>query len=146
MKGNMVEIAEIFGVARSTVDNWIHKGCPGEPPNKGCNQWQMDSAKVFRWLMNEGKPELDLVQEKARESIKRQKKLELEIEEKQRRLIPKEEVEKHWGEMISAARAKLLSLPTKISPGLLNRDSLPEVQAILKKHIYEALNELAQGE
>ena len=142
MIGNMTEIADVFGIGRSTLDGWIRRGCPGEKIN---NTWVIDSVKVFSWVVHDGKEELDLVQEKARESIKRQKKLDLEIEEKEGRLIDREKVKEIWGAHIMAAKAKLLSLPTKMTPELLGQDDLLSIKKIIKKHVYEALNELADG-
>ena len=51
-------------------------------------------------------------------------------------------VQKIWGERNVNIRAKLLSIPTKISPELVGKDLLT-IQAKLKAAVYEALEELA---
>lgn len=51
-------------------------------------------------------------------------------------------VQKIWSERNVNIRAKLLSIPTKISPELVGQDLLT-IQAKLKAAVYEALEELA---
>ena len=58
-------------------------------------------------------------------------------------LIPAADVEKAWGEVLAACRARLLNLPTKVAPEVFAADNLVHVKALLKQSVYEALNELS---
>lgn len=57
-------------------------------------------------------------------------------------LVPVSVVMKVYTENISNIRAKLLAMPTKISPELIGKD-LITIQAKMKHEIYETLKELA---
>jgi phage terminase Nu1 subunit (DNA packaging protein) len=49
------ELAEIFGVALTTVDGWVRKGCPvhRKAPKRGIPA-EFDTAQVIRWREREG--------------------------------------------------------------------------------------------
>ncbi len=79
---NRNDIADIFGVAKTTVDAWVKKGCPVlEKPGRGKTS-KYDSAAVHKWLLM-GKEDLDLQEERAKLAVEqtRQKKRENDIEE-----------------------------------------------------------------
>ena len=67
---------------------------------------------------------------------------EAELAEQRGELHRASIVQKIWGERNVNIRAKLLSIPTKISPELVGKDLLT-IQAKLKDAVYEALEELA---
>lgn len=58
-------------------------------------------------------------------------------------LIPAQDVEKAWVDVLTNCRAKLLSIPTKTAPEVFAADSLTEVKATLKTAVNEALLELS---
>ena len=67
---------------------------------------------------------------------------EAELAEQRGELHRASVVQKIWSERNVNIRAKLLSIPTKISPELVGKDLLT-IQAKLKAAVYEALEELA---
>jgi phage terminase Nu1 subunit (DNA packaging protein) len=69
----------------------------------------------------------------------------LEMEQAQigGKLIPAEDVENAWIEVLANCRAKMLSIPTKSAPEVFAAESLVEVKGILKTAVNEALSELA---
>ena len=67
---------------------------------------------------------------------------EIELAEQRGELHRASVVQKIWSERNVNIRAKLLSIPTKISPELVGQDLLT-IQAKLKAAVYEALEELA---
>lgn len=85
----------------------------------------------------------DLVEERARLAHHQADKTELEVATLRGELIPAEIVKRVQGDMVSAYRARSLSIPTKAAHELLGLDDLNEAQDILKSYIYEALDELA---
>lgn len=70
-------------------------------------------------------------------------KLELEVGEKQGKLVKSEEIEKEWTSLILAFRSKLLNIPVRLARVLSETEKPQEVQEILKAAIYEALEELS---
>lgn len=137
---NRTKASDIFGVALTTIDAWLRAGCPGEQVN---GKWEIESALMFKWNLLNGEEGLDLTQEKAKESVLRQERLGQEIDEKKDLLVDAEWARERWIIKYSAAKAKLLALPTKMGTAVLGVDNLAQAQSIIKKHIHEALNELA---
>lgn len=72
--------------------------------------------------------------------------MEMERAGMEEKLIPAEDIEQAWIEAAVNMRAKMLSLPTKVSPDVFAAESLAEVKNILKEQIYEALAELENVE
>jgi phage terminase Nu1 subunit (DNA packaging protein) len=69
--------------------------------------------------------------------------MEMEKEQMENKLIPSEDVQSAWSEVVSACRAKLLSIPTKTAPEVFAANDINDVKAILKETVNEALAELA---
>lgn len=67
---------------------------------------------------------------------------ELELAEMKGQMFRASDVSKAWTDNVINVRAKLLAIPTKISHELIGKD-LADINMILKREIYEALNELA---
>jgi len=73
MKLNRVQIAEFYGVARTTVDQWRREGCPVESGGGKGVPVIFDTAKVFQWLIKKNPDQDDnftllLEQEKYRKA------------------------------------------------------------------------------
>lgn len=85
---------------------------------------------------------LDLTAERARLAKAQADKTELEVEQLHGRLIPADLVIATWQALIAAARARLLSLPTKTAHVVIAATELPEIEAAIKDQVYEALKEL----
>ena len=61
-------------------------------------------------------------------------------------LIPQEEVKSSWLELVHKLKQKLLSIPNKVSPILVNIKNTNEIKLILQDKIYEALYEIASDD
>ncbi|MDH5187346.1 MAG: hypothetical protein OEW37_00155 [Rhodospirillaceae bacterium] len=70
-------------------------------------------------------------------------KLELEIKQLEKELIPVEMAVAVWQAKVSSARAKFLSLPSKIASAVIAATEIHEVEEAIRDSIYEALTELA---
>jgi len=47
-------LAEVFGVALTTVDSWVKKGCPVVVRGHGKGQeWKFNTAQISSWLQDE---------------------------------------------------------------------------------------------
>lgn len=69
----------------------------------------------------------------------------LQVEVLSKSLIPSEEVEKEWTEVLARVRAKLLTIPSKGASLVIAANSRIEAEGILKSLVWEALDELAKG-
>ena len=47
--GNKAELAEFFGVALTTVDQWLRRGCPYVQRGSRGIQWKFDFLDVAKW-------------------------------------------------------------------------------------------------
>jgi phage terminase Nu1 subunit (DNA packaging protein) len=89
--------------------------------------------------------ELDLSRERALLAAEQRRKLELQNAVTEEKLIDVTEVHKEWTKYVAACRAKLLSLPTKLAPLVIATKDRKAAHDIIKRGVYEALNELADG-
>jgi hypothetical protein len=87
---------------------------------------------------------LDPAIQNARLARARTKKVQVETEVMLRKLVPAEDVEKVWTDMIMASRAKLRSLPIRIAPSLVGIKDPIFIEQQIEKEINAALNELKE--
>jgi len=85
------------------------------------------------------------VHEKAKLDFIRRQDLELDLQVKQRNLIPKEEIKSGLQKIFGSIRAKLLYLPTKAAQQIQNASSQKETEALIRGIVDEALMELSEG-
>ena len=68
---------------------------------------------------------------------------ELELLKAKRELVSADDVLGAWVDVLSAMRAKMLSLPTKCAPLISTETEIGIIQDIIEKQVYEALDELS---
>jgi len=148
------ELSELIGRSQQTISAWQKAGMPVQYGKGRGNKNFYDIEKVVDWLVerkighmssDENGEYHSLEAERARLTFHQANKTALEEDVLKGRLITAEEVLDTWSAKVSAFRAKMLSLPTKTAHLLLNIQDFEEVDAILKAHIYEALQELSES-
>ncbi len=139
---NRTKASDVFGVALTTIDSWLRNGCPGEQVE---GKWRIDTGKMYKWNMLNGQDELDLNQEKARESMGRQERLQLQISEMRGSLVSEAIIDEESEKAVLTVRNKLLALPNKIAPLVLSSMDIPEVESAVKDMIYEVLDDLVEA-
>ena len=70
---------------------------------------------------------------------------ELKNAESRGELVPASQVEAMWVRLFSAARIRLLAVPSKVAPLVVGLEREAEVEAIVREHQTEALQELAEA-
>ena len=90
--------------------------------------------------------DLDLNTEKAKLAAVQRQKIEIEIDEKQEKLVPADEVGKYWDKLVNNCRSKLLALPTRLAPQLVGIKDPNVIESNLRDVIYEALTELSNSD
>lgn len=73
----------------------------------------------------------------------KKRKTELQVQELEKKLHRAEDVEYFWNAMVLSAKSRLTSIPVKTAPLLVGIEDRKEIQAILKREVADALNEIA---
>lgn len=112
---------------------------------------EYETSDVINWIqkrqfdnLTQTTSAIDIEEAKRRKLAAEAELAETELQTVQGKLVELAEVEKTWTDLLAACRAKLLALPSKLSPDLFAADSMTEVKTILKAGIIEALNELSE--
>lgn len=141
---NQVELAEILGVSRKTIQRARKRdGNPGTRPD---GRWDVSAWREFLRLTGncseDGEEEdvSELQREKARNILLRNEKLEAELAILRRQWMSAETVEAMGGQLGSAIR-KVVSTIHLAAPGVVGV-SVPEAEARLKELEDEILSQL----
>lgn len=138
------KIADFLGKARETVTKAV-KSAGMTPVIRG-KAHLYESREVAPLLFDALNPdELDLTAERARLAHHQANKAHIESDVLAGKLVPAEDVERHWSEMVAASRAKLLSLPQRIAQVAVAGRTIREIEASCRQEVYDALNELGRG-
>lgn len=90
------------------------------------------------------KKELDFDKEHALLERVKRRKAELDLAQRQGRLLEADDVEKLMADMILTCKARLLALPTAVAPKILGKTELPVVVAEIKNAVFAVLEELKE--
>lgn len=71
-------------------------------------------------------------------------KAELEVGLMKGKLHASEDVEREMTKMLAAFRAKILSIPSKLAPKIAVNSNANEIEEMIRKELYAALNELSE--
>lgn len=146
---NKSELAGIFGVSLTAVDNWLLTGLPYVTKGGPGQGYEFDTAAVIEWRVaaavekvtdssGKGKGE-PLTRKITAEAALAELRLDRELG----RLVAIEDVEKTWDKLSTSCRARLLAIPARVSPVLFAAESVDEIRDQLESEIHSALNELA---
>ena len=138
---SVTRASELFGVTEKTVRSWIRSGLKTmKSGGKGAgNGALIDLAVLIPWYLEDNALEVA----KTRLAIAQSDKYEMENSERRGELLDANVVTATVSDHIAAARAKLLAMPTKLGPQLVNVPDANTVNATIKQEIYAALTELA---
>ena len=144
---NKRQLAEIFGVSEETLTRWAKLGCPIEKKGRGTQGSKYDTARAYAWrlaLAEKAQEPADLENERVKLVRVQRELAELDLRERQGKLVACDLVEAHWAGSVVTLRARLLTLPHTAAPRLpVPSDRRGEAEAILRDLVHEALTELA---
>jgi phage terminase Nu1 subunit (DNA packaging protein) len=149
---NRSQLAELCGCNLSTVDNWVRDGCPfiRRPVRQGVGQWEFSPPAVFQWRLDRERQAMlgEIVQVDENEARRRKLAAEAGLAELELHLangaaVKISDQEKVWIQMVGSARARLLSIPTKLGPMLAIETDPVVCQAFVESALVEALTELS---
>lgn len=136
-------IALVFGMSTGRIRQFVSEGMPKNGHNRfnlpACVQWYIENQKDLLTI-----PDADTKKHRARLLKAKADKLELEVQEKKKRLIDIDEAELIWTNHIVRAKTKMLSMPSKLAPLLADMSEPADIQEEVKRLVYEVLDELAK--
>lgn len=145
-------LCDLFGGTRPTWKRRIEAGMPclvRRAANEG-KPHEFDSVAVHHWLVAQatGRPggDLDPQQERALLDRARRREVELRLQEREGVLIPADRVEETWIRLVHTFRARMLILPSKLSPLLARESDAGVISGIIEGMLYEAMTELSEAD
>jgi phage terminase Nu1 subunit (DNA packaging protein) len=141
------EVAAHLGVTIKYVQDLIANGTIAK---KGRGDYDLDECRqAYISRLRESAAgranagDLNLTDERARLAKEQADAKEMENAITRGELVYIEDVAKRVEVALSNVKTKLLAVPTKVAPEAAAADDAKEVQALIERHIIEALNELA---
>jgi phage terminase Nu1 subunit (DNA packaging protein) len=140
------DLATLLGVTSRVFGHWRRDHGFPEQIKRGL----YDLREIAQWWMRVWKEARAHTAQADEDRLLKAKadKAEMEVREKRREVIPRDEVDRAFRQMITEARGLLVNVPARciqaISPeGRYRRE---EVEAIIKEQVDLALEALARGE
>ncbi|MFD2077177.1 hypothetical protein [Geobacillus jurassicus] len=151
LKGKTIEVstselAEIFGLSDRRIRQ-LEKEEALVKISRGKYDLKASVQRYIAFIKEQAEKteeELDLTKEKTLLTRANRQKVELELQIMRGELHRSEDVRRVMNNMLSAFRARVLAIPSKTAPRLLAQTDLAVVQDIIKKEVYEALQELSE--
>lgn len=146
-------LSEVFGVALTTIDSWVKKGCPVVVRGRGKGQeWKFNTAQISAWLQDEavdratgGIPD-DLEELKLREQKAKTELTELELATKKGEVALIAEFERVQAMAFAAIRANIMNVPQRAVLQLLGETDERAFKEKLKAELVLALETSAEEE
>jgi len=134
------QVAALLGVTPRTVRDWA------DAPRNGDGSYHGPAIVAYYLAKRTGADGEDGERHPTqRERLAAAQAEKVEVENRVRRgeLVEVEQVGAEWDDLVLAARAKLLSMPTKVAPQLVGRTDPNAIRTILRDEVHAALAELA---
>lgn len=151
MPVNVDAIAKALNLSTRRVYQLKAEGLPtvgrGQYELGPCMAWYIRylQSKLDKLGPNTNPDTPDLLAEKTRLAREQGDKLAIENSIKRGELVYVSEVVSTWSNHIASCRAKLLGLPTKVAPQLVNQTNANAIAGKLRDEIDAALYELSEG-
>ena len=133
---SLEKTAEVFGVNRRTLSEWIAAGCPA---HKVGQAWKLDSAEVSTWLRERQQKTVSSGSEvdglDVRERTAKTEIAELKIKRELGHSLDRAEVQAAFqkiGHIFSSSRE---SLPSQWAVLLVGKSDLTEIEQILRREL-----------
>ena len=145
-----VELAEYLGLSDRRIrqlekEGIVIKSQRGRYDLKGSVLGYINSLRQQEKKMDASLEKLKISKEATslqHEQLKK-RKTELQVRELEKKLHRAEDVEYFWNTMVIAVKSRLTAIPVKCAPILVGIEDRKEIQAILKREVTDALNEIA---
>ena len=140
---NKRNLSAILGVTESSLTTWQNEEqLPiNQVPKRRGQEQLYDTVEVIRWMIARAAGD-DLNAEKTRLTREQADKTAIENARLRAELVPAVLVERAWGKMLGAFRARLLRLPAQLATSLVNETEHSGFQRVLRRGVHDCLNEL----
>lgn len=140
---NQVELADVLGVDRRTINRWLkHKHAPETAAN---GKYDITAWRTFQREHARGgddDEDVDVTKERARNLLLQNEKLEFQLKVLRRDYIANAQVEQETADLIQNAKKVLLSGPASLAPQVVGV-TIPEAEALLRQWLHDALTVLS---
>lgn len=138
------QLSEIMGVSTRRINQLEAEGAFVKIAH-GKFDLALSIRRYIEFLTQKPKEEeLNKTKEEALWTKARRQKAELELAIMKGELHRSEDVKRVMNKMLSAFRARILSIPSKTASQLVSQTEIPVIKEILKSAVYEALTELSE--
>lgn len=135
------EMSEIFGLTKRRIQQLAKDGAFVKSAR---GMFDLPSSiQTYIEYLKPNKEELNKSEEEALWTKARREKTELELQIMRGDVHSSEDVENVMNDMLTSFRQRILSIPTKLSPQLINISETNTIKAKLMNVLNEALSELS---
>lgn len=154
-KGQLVNrsgVADMFGVALTTVDTWVRAGCPVVQRGSRGIEWQFNTADVVRWREDErakqaaGAAPQDEDELRKRRLVAETLTAELTLAKARSEVAPIDQVERMMARAFAAVRASMRNIPGRVVTSIVGETNERRIKQVLKDEIDQALESLANAD
>lgn len=144
------EIAEFFGVAETTVDQWVRRGCPVVERGSKGKQWKINTAQVSDWLRQRDIEQATGANLSDEQELKRRKlaaetqKAELEMLRVKGDLVPLAQLERSLSNTFAELKTNLRNIPKRTATALVGETSEVRIKDVILAEIDQCLEVLTQ--
>jgi BMFP domain-containing protein YqiC len=127
-------MTEAATVPKSTPGHGGKRPGAGRPPGSG-RKPKVEQNDAYTLL----------AKAKAKRETYRAQMAELEYRQKNGELVPADEVAAAWTEQVMIAKGRLLNLPARLAPDLVNATDMRQIEQTIRAAVVEVLEELSGG-
>lgn len=147
---NRTETADYFGIAMTTLDDWVRRGCPIVARGGRGRAWTFNTADLIKWREADIRAESKGVQAASAEELKRRKleaeteMVELDLAKAKELVAPIEQIERAMAKAFGEVRANLRNLvPERAARRLVGEPNQARIKEVLLEEVDQALEALA---
>lgn len=139
------EVAQIFGVAESTVSEWVRRGCPVMQRGGKGVAWQVNTADVAEWLKKRAVEDIAGESLADESELKRRKlaadtaKAELELAKVKGEVVPLRQLERALANTFAEVKTNIRNVPSRVSTALIGETSETRIKEVIVEEIDLAL-------
>lgn len=149
---NRAGLADIFGVALTTIDTWVRAGCPVLERGGRGKEWAFDTAAVARWREQSaataaaGDAPDDIEKLDLRKAAAETQIAELKLAQAKSEVAPVAEFEKATARLMATIRANVMNVPARAVLRLLGETNETAFKRVLREELTLALEQSAESD
>lgn len=150
---NRSQMADNLGVAMTTLDDWIRRGCPVVERGGRGRAWKFNSAAVRSWRDNDIRAELKDTRNASTEELKRRKlqaeteQAELELAKAKEELVPVEQYGRALAKAFGEVRAGIRNVvPGRAARRVVGETDETRIKEVVLEEVDQALEVLADSD